>query len=291
MLSANAVNFSVHRKQLLKNASVDIKPGELTVILGPNGAGKSTFMKLLCGDLQPSSGFVTLDDKSTQQWSRRSLAQRRAMMPQSSNVVFAFSALEIVMLGRSPHVAGRENQRDERIAQTAMGCTGVKALAARNYNTLSGGEQQRVQLARALCQIWAEDSDAHQNDSRYLLLDEPVASMDLAHQHETLRIASQFARQNVGVLVILHDINLAAMYADNLAIFEQGEIVSQGPPSEVLDADLIRKVFGIDALFQKHPTLGCPLMVSMPKSVVNLHADPQTQDQQQLDITPAGVPS
>jgi iron complex transport system ATP-binding protein len=150
MLSANAVSFKVSQKQLLKNATLDIKPGELTVILGPNGAGKSTFMKLLCGDLAPSSGLVALDGKPTQHWSRRRLAQRRAMMPQSSNVVFAFSALEIVMLGRSPHVARRENRRDHLIAETAMGCTGVSALATRNYNTLSGGEQQRVQLARAL---------------------------------------------------------------------------------------------------------------------------------------------
>jgi iron complex transport system ATP-binding protein len=280
MLSANAISFSINRKQLLKNASLDIKPGELTVILGPNGAGKSTFMKLLCGDLQPSSGRIALDDKPTQNWTRRSLAQRRAMMPQSSNVVFAFSALEIVMLGRSPHIARRESQRDQRIAETAMGCTGVSGLAARNYNTLSGGEQQRVQLARALCQIWAEDKDAEQNDSRYLLLDEPVASMDLAHQHETLHIAQQFAQRNVGVLVILHDINLAAMYADKIAIFEHGEIERQGSPNTVLDTELIREVFGIDAFFQKHPTLGCPLMVSMPKPANNFPS--------QLNISPTG---
>lgn len=263
MLSANNLSFQISNKHLLRQASLDIKPGEVSVILGPNGAGKSTFLKLLCGDLLASSGHVVLDEKPTLSWDRRCLAQRRAMMPQSSNVVFPFSAFEIVMIGRSPHVSRNETRRDKSIVEAAMQCTGVSSLAARNYNTLSGGEQQRVQLARALTQIWDDESESG-GDARFLLLDEPVASMDLAHQHETLRIAKQFAARNVGVLVILHDINLAAMYADRIVIFKGGEIVRQGMPNDVLDEELISEVFGIDVLLSKHPTIGCPLMVSLP---------------------------
>lgn len=282
MLSSNTLSFNIRNKKLLQDASLDVVPGEVTVILGPNGAGKSTFMKLLCGDLLPSSGSVTLEGKSTQSWDRLSIAQRRAMMPQSSSVVFPFSAFEIVMMGRSPHISRTECNLDQRIVEDAMYCAGVRGLAVRNYNTLSGGEQQRVQLARALSQIWTNEDEANNDYPRYLLLDEPVASMDLAHQHETLRIAKQFAQNNVGVLIILHDINLAAMYADKIAVFKNGMIVRQGAPKEALDQKLISDVFGIEVLLSEHPTIGCPLMVSLPTPISNsIH---------QTEISHAGAP-
>jgi iron complex transport system ATP-binding protein len=280
LLSAIGLGFQINNKQLLQDASLDIKPGEVTVILGPNGAGKSTFMKLLCGDLSSSTGFITLDGNSAQSIDRRSMAQRRAMMPQSSNVVFPFSVYEIVMMGRSPYVSGSETLHDQQIVKTAMQCTGVSDLVVRNYNTLSGGEQQRVQLARVLTQIWSDGNGVNEA-AGYLLLDEPVASMDLAHQHETLRIAKQFAQRNVGVLIILHDINLAAMYADRIAIFQSGKIVRQGKPTDVFDQELISDVFGIEVLLSEHPTLGCPLMVSLPK--------PISHSTNQIDNYHAGV--
>lgn len=262
MLRADSLYYRIGQKTLLNNASLEIVPGEVTVILGPNGAGKSTFMKLLCGDLRPSSGTVSLDGTPTERLNRQTVAQRRAMMPQSSNVVFPFSAIEIVMIGRSPHVVKAEGNVDRQIAELAMRCTGTSALSERSYNTLSGGEKQRVQLARALAQIWVEPN-AINSEARYLLLDEPVAAMDISHQHETLRIAKQFAQRNVGVLLILHDINLAAMYADKIAMFSHGQIVRHGTPSDVLSQTLISQVFGIDVLLSEHPTLGCPLMVSL----------------------------
>ncbi|MFK7864595.1 MAG: heme ABC transporter ATP-binding protein [Pseudohongiellaceae bacterium] len=265
MLRAHNLNYSISNNTLLSDASLTIRPGELTVILGPNGAGKSTFMNLLCGDLHPSSGGITLDDIPINRIEQKQIAKRRAMMPQSSRVVFPFAALEIVMIGRSPHVAGSESRQDLFIAQSAMACTGVSHLASRNYNTLSGGEQQRVQLARALAQIWDEESKP--SEARYLLLDEPVASMDLSHQHETLRIAKMFAQRNVGVLVILHDINLASMYADRLAIFEGGKIRRQGTPRDVLNEELLTDVFDINVMLSEHPTLDCPLMVTIPSPI------------------------
>lgn len=265
MLSANDLSYSIGKKTLLHAASLDIHPGEVTVILGPNGAGKSTFMKLVCGDLRPSTGHIKLDGKAIEYLESKAVAKRRAMMPQSSNVVFPFSVLEIVMIGRSPHVTVTEDKRDRVIAEEAMSCTGVGHLALRNYNSLSGGEQQRVQLARALAQIWDGENDCR--DSRYLLLDEPVASMDLAHQHETLRIAKMFAQRNVGVLLILHDINLASMYADRIAIFEAGKLQRKGTPHDVLDEKLVKDVFGVEVVLSRHPTLGCPYMVTIPNSI------------------------
>lgn len=269
MFSANELNFSIGKKSLVQDASLNIEAGEVTVILGPNGAGKSTFMKLLAGDLRPDSGLITLDNQSIIELSNKQVAQRRAMMPQSSNVVFPFTALEIAMIGRSPHVSKNETLHDRRIVEEAMICTGVNHLASRNYNTLSGGEQQRVQLARALAQIWVDEADNCANEARYLLLDEPVASMDLAHQHETLRIAKTFSQRNVGVLLILHDINLAAMYADKIAVFKNGKIYRQGEPKAVLDEALIRNVFGVDVFLSEHPTLGCPVMVSLPNPLLH----------------------
>lgn len=266
MLSANGLGFRINNKQLLQDASLDVIPGKVTVILGPNGAGKSTFMKLLCGDLLPTFGSISLDGNCTRSIDRKSMAQRRAMMPQSSNVVFPFSVYEIVMMGRSPYVSRSETLKDQQIVKAAMQSTRVGDLAVRNYNTLSGGEQQRVQLARVLTQIWSDENEVD-DSARYLLLDEPVASMDLAHQHETLRIARQFAQRNVGVLLILHDINLAAMYADRIAIFQNGKIVRQGKPNDAFDQELIKKVFGIEVLLSEHPTLGCPLMVSLPRLI------------------------
>ena len=260
MLEANNISYAIAGNDLITDISMDIKPGEVLAIIGPNGAGKSTFLKLLSGELKPSAGAITLEGKRLEQWSKPAAARKRAVMPQGAHVVFPFTAFEIVLLGRSPHIQGVESRLDQEIVISAMGLTGTSDLAWRYYDTLSGGEKQRVQLARALTQVWNDES----TPTRYLLLDEPVAGMDPAHQHAALKIAREFSRRQVGVLVVLHDINLAAMYADRIAVFHGGHLYQCGKPDRVLTEPLIKEVFGLDVMLQQHPTWGCAVVIASP---------------------------
>ncbi|MCY4263970.1 MAG: heme ABC transporter ATP-binding protein [Gammaproteobacteria bacterium] len=283
MFAASGISYSIDSARLLRDVSLTLSPGEVVAIIGPNGAGKSTFLKVLGGEIQPTDGIVSMEGRNLVSWGRQALARRRSIMPQSSKIAFPFSVFEIVMMGRSPHAVSEESEIDYDIVGAAMARTGVNNLALRNYNTLSGGEQKRVQLARALAQIWTGSKhtlkDSHSD--RYLFLDEPVASMDPSHQHETLRIAREFSQHNVGVLIILHDINLAAMYADRIAVFNQGELVADGEAVAILDEHLMLEVFGIHVLVQRHPTLSCPLIVALPEEIA-VRSDLITARQERL---------
>lgn len=260
MLAAENVSYHIAGNDLVSEISLTVKPGEVLAIIGPNGAGKSTFLKLLSGELEPSSGNIRMEGKPLQQWSKLDCARKRAVMPQSTYIAFPFTAFEVVLLGRSPHIHGIEDDRDQAIVMAAMQLTNVSELASRQYDTLSGGEKQRVQLARVLCQIW----EGEMEQTRYLLLDEPVAGMDPVHQHETLWIAREYSRHQVGVLVILHDMNLAAMYADRIAVFNAGCLYQCERPKQVLTQPIIKEVFGLDVMLQPHPSSDCPVVISSP---------------------------
>ena len=162
-----------------------------------------------------------------------------------------------------------EDERDQTIALAAMQMTEVKELAMRYYDTLSGGEKQRVPVCPVLSQIWDDERIL----TRYLFLDEPVAGMDPAHQHEALKIAREFSRREVGVLVVLHDINLAAMYADRIAVFYGGVLHQYGKPEQVLTEPLIKEVFGLDVMLQQHPTWGCSVVIPSPSTTYSLTGD------------------
>lgn len=260
MLAADRASYSIAGNDLVRDVSLAVHPGEVLALLGPNGAGKTTFLKLLSGELAPSAGVVMLEGKPLAQWTKPECARVRAVMPQGGHVAFPFTAAEIVLLGRSPHVRGAEDQQDWEIALAAMALTDTDKLAPRYYDTLSGGEKQRVQLARVLSQIWDEEP----GQTRYLLLDEPVAGLDPAHQHAALKIARDFSRRQAGVLIILHDINLAAMYADQVAVFHEGELRQCGAPDQVLTGALIKEVFELDAILQRHPTRDCAMVIAAP---------------------------
>lgn len=260
MLAAERASYSIAGNDLVRNVSLAVSPGEVLALLGPNGAGKTTFLRLLSGELAPSAGAVMLEGKPLAQWTKPECARIRAVMPQEGHVAFPFTAAEIALLGRSPHVRGAEGQQDWEIALAAMALTDTDKLASRYYDTLSGGEKQRVQLARVLAQIWDEEPER----TRYLLLDEPVAGLDPAHQHAALKIARAFSRRQAGVLLILHDINLAAMYADRVAVFHGGELRQCGAPDQVLTGALMKEVFEIDAVLQRHPTRDCAMVIAAP---------------------------
>lgn len=258
MLAAYDLTVQAGSATPLSGVSVAVVPGQVLAVVGPNGAGKSTLLRALAGDRVPSSGEVTLDGRPLAQWRAADLARVRAVVLQHSALDFSFTALEVVLLGRAPHAGRVSRARDLAIANAALVAADAAGLRGRAYPTLSGGERQRVQFARALAQIW----DTPARTARYLLLDEPTAALDLAHQHSTLQRARDWARRGAGVFVVLHDLNLAATYADRVLVLSRGRAVALGAPAEVLRAELIEQVFGVAVTVTAHPDADIPLIVA-----------------------------
>ncbi len=254
-LSAQQLSLTVSGTPLLQDIEFDVQPGGITAVLGPNGAGKTTLLRVLAGEVQPDTGGVLLAGKPLKEWTPRQRARCLAVLPQHSLLNFPFTAAEVVMLGRTPHATGLA--RDSEIVARALAAVDGAYLAGRIYTQLSGGEKQRVHLARVLAQI-LEPGTAGE---RYLLLDEPTSSFDLAHQQLTLDVVRKLAAQGVGVLLVLHDLNLAARCADNVVLMQCGRVVTAGTPGEVLRRETIARVFQVDATIGVHPVSGTPLVI------------------------------
>ena len=260
-LTAEGLTVQIGDKSLIQDIALTLTPGEILAVVGPNGAGKSTLLKVLAGEMQPSQGQVCVGNRSIAAWRKRDLARIRAVLPQASMLTFGFLAQEVVLMGRTPHLSGGESREDHAIVADAMHMTRTDHLIDRIYTTLSGGERQRVQLARVLAQIWEGEAP------RYLLLDEPTNNLDLSHQHGTLTIARQFAERGVGVLTVLHDLNLAAQYADRVLVLKDGQALAEGTPLSVLTPDIIQQTFDLPVMVQPHPCYNCPLIIPMPHFV------------------------
>ncbi len=241
LIEARRIHVNVGSKPLLEDISLRVIPGNVLAVVGPNGAGKSTLRKALCGDTQLSGGEVFMNGRALADWSLLERAQVRAVMPQDSTLNFPFTVLEVVLMGRTPHLKGAEGVHDYEIAHAALEAVEAGHMEERLYLTLSGGERQHVQLARVLTQVWEKSAGV----DRYLLLDEPTSNLDLSHQHSTLMVARRFAHEGVGVLVILHDLNLAAQYADRVVMLNKGRMVNYGTPSEVFTHEAIYETFAL----------------------------------------------
>lgn len=253
MLRVEALDCARGGKRVLQGVSFELKPGEVLAVLGTNGAGKSTLLATLTGELMPFSGSITLAGRALGSWPAQERAQSMAVLPQSSSLAFPFNVAEVVALGRLPHATGL--RQDELIIEQAMSATDVVRLRERSYLTLSGGERQRVHLARVLAQIW----DAGERGC--LLLDEPTASLDLAHQQLILQQARKMAERGLTVVVVLHDLNLAARYADRLLLLHQGRVNALGSPWQVLSVERIAEVFEVAVRVDKHPLQDSPLII------------------------------
>lgn len=249
MFSAKNISVRIGAKKILDDVSLEIKAGETVALLGANGAGKSTLLKAMCGDVKLAGGAVGLENRDLHDWDYHELAGRRAVLSQHTELNFPFTATEVALLGRNPHVRGSESKRDLEIVEKALEAVEARHLAGQLFPTLSGGERQRVQLARILAQIWESPAG---DAPRYLLLDEPTASLDLAHQHLTLQIARKLAVENTGVLVVLHDLNLAAHYADRICLMKRGKILHNGKPGEILTAGCVKEIFDFDVEILEH---------------------------------------
>ena len=236
------------RSFMLDGVSMTVARGSLTGLLGPNGCGKTTLLNLLSGVLQPHHGFVSLNGAPLAGRSRRDVARHLAVVPQETHPAFDYAVMEMVLMGRHPHLGPLELEgpRDLALAHEALAATGTEHLAGRAYMTLSGGEKQRVVIASALAQT-----------PDVLLLDEPTASLDLGYQLEVASLLTRLNRDR-GVTMVLatHDLNLAASICDRLVLLRDGRIIAEGPTREVLTASTIQRVYGVDADVSLHPAAG-----------------------------------
>lgn len=260
MLAADELTVRAGAATLLAGVSAAIVPGQVIAVVGPNGAGKSTLLRALAGDITPTSGSIALDGRPLITWREADVARLRAVSLQNGGLDFGFSALEVVLLGRAPHAGRSGRTRNIAIAAAALAACDVAHLRCRSYPTLSGGERQRVQLARALAQVW----DVGPQAARYLLLDEPTSALDLAHQHRALQRVRDWARRGGGVLVVLHDLNLAAAYADRVLVLRAGRCIACGSPAEALTPQVIEAAFDVRVAVIDVPQLDRPLLVPQP---------------------------
>lgn len=232
MLQAHNITVSLTGRQVLHGVSLVARPGDITAIVGPNGSGKTTLLRALTGELAPMSGQVTLDGTALATLGFAALAQRRAVLPQSVRLVFPFTLQEVVAMGLS---AGPSAARPE-VLDMALSAVGLTGRGGQRFHQLSGGEQARGHLARALAQAW---SPVEAGRASWLLLDEPVASLDIGQQLLVMRLAADYARRGGGVIAVMHDLNLTAMYAGQVILMQGGQVLARGTPAQVLtDATL-----------------------------------------------------
>ncbi|MFE7551506.1 heme ABC transporter ATP-binding protein [Streptomyces gardneri] len=251
-LVAEAVGLRVALggRAVLDGVGIGVRAGEVLALVGPNGAGKSTLLAALAADLAPSAGEVRIGGRAAGDWPAGELALRRAVLPQAAALTFPFPVAEVVRMGRAPWAGTEREDEDEAAVAAAMAATEVEAFAGRPFSALSGGERARVALARVLAQR-----------TGLLLLDEPTAALDLRHQELVLRVCRERAAAGDAVVVVLHDLGLAAAHADRVAVLHGGRIEAAGPPSEVLDARVLSRVYRQPVEVFPHPRTGVPLVV------------------------------
>lgn len=257
MLQLDRLSFHAGKLSLLDDVSLEVLPGEIVVIAGSNGAGKSTLLKTASGTLKPSAGTIRVQGRELNGWKPAELARFMAVLPQHTALNLPFSVREVVMMGRYPHFDKRPRRIDEDIADNALRKTGMERFRDRSYLELSGGEQQRVQLARVFAQIWYADD----YDVRYLFMDEPSNSLDIRHQHNMLLMAREFAAEGNCVLAILHDLNLALQYADKILLLKKGTAMAFGTPADILSEKVLSRVFDYPLHILHHAGYDHPIVM------------------------------
>ncbi|WP_216852845.1 heme ABC transporter ATP-binding protein [Phytoactinopolyspora halotolerans] len=236
--------------RVLDDVTVDVRTGEVLALVGPNGAGKSTLLSVLAGDLAPVSGYAELIGRPPRRWSAAEAAMRRAVLLQQVSLSFPFTVAEVVRMGRSPWAGTEREDEDEQAVAEAMATADVAAFAERRFNTLSGGERARVALARVLAQR-----------AQLVLLDEPTAALDLHHQEMVLGVARRRAAAGDAVVVVLHDLNVAAGYADRIVVLSDGSVAAVGSPQQVFTSGLLSEVYMHEVEVLDHPRASTPIIL------------------------------
>jgi ABC-type cobalamin/Fe3+-siderophores transport system ATPase subunit len=263
MLKASGISFAYARRRMaahlvLDDVSIELERGTIVGLLGPNGSGKTTLLRIVAGVLRPDSGAVTIAGRPIGQMTRRELARRIAVVPQETHSAFDFSVIDMVLMGRYPHLGTfeLEGAADQAIARDALAATGTAELEMRPFATLSGGEKQRVVIASALAQA-----------SDVLLLDEPTAALDLGYQFEITALLRRLnADRGTTMIVSTHDLNLAAALCERVVLLKQGRVIAHGGTEETLTAENIRQLYAIDADVQFHPLAGHLTVVPLGRS-------------------------
>jgi len=257
MISLTDISYRTGNRMILKNVSFSVEPGEMLAILGANGAGKSTLLRIARGELKPLKGNITISDRPLSSWAQKDLAQFTAVLQQQTILSLPFTVEEVVMMGRYPHFKSNPSPADHTIVQSALKQAGIRHLAKRSYLQLSGGEQQRVQLARVFAQIWPSGKYA----TRYLLMDEPGNNLDISHQHNALNLARSFASEGNCAIAILHDLNLALQYADKIVLLHQGSVIASGTPATALNEQNISLAYDFPMTIHYHESFEHPLIL------------------------------
>lgn len=249
-VSARGINVTLGGTQILHDVDLTVRAGEVRALIGPNGAGKSTLLGVLTGDHTCDSGSVHIAGRNVRSWRPTEVAMRRAVMTQDVMLSFPFTVREVVAMGRSPWRGTSVEDDDDRIVAESLAATDVTHLAPRQFTTLSGGEKARVALSRVLAQR-----------THLLMLDEPTAALDLRHQELVLELARNHARAGGSVIVVVHDIGLAAAYSDQVTIIDGGQVVGDGTPHEVLTPELLSSVYHYPIDVFEHPEGGAPIIL------------------------------
>ena len=250
VLTAAAVSVQLGGADILRQVSIEVRAGRVLALVGPNGAGKSTLLAVLSGDLTPDTGGVEIDGATPGEWTTRELAFRRGVLMQRVDVTFPFTVTDIVRMGRAPWAATAAEDWDDEVVATAMSEADVLHFAPRVFNSLSGGERARAAMARVLAQ-----------EPVLLLLDEPTAALDIRHQEQVMSLARERAARGDAVVVVMHDLALAAAYADEIAVMSCGQIAAVGLPEQVLTPDLLSQVWEYPIEVLRHPRTGAVVVL------------------------------
>lgn len=237
-LSLDNVGYATAGNRLLKDINLAVDNASITVLIGPNGAGKTTLLRTVSGELVPDTGNILLDSDSIADIELEQRAKRIAFLTQQSVLDFPFKGHEVIQMGRIPHLTGREH--NHKVVQAVTDACQLHDLSERTYTTLSGGEQQRIQIGRILCQVW------DQMDTAWILFDEPTSALDLSHQLVFFKVVKGLVQSGASIILVLHDINLAARFADNIVLMSDGRILASGPPAAVINSDNIQKAFSVE---------------------------------------------
>ena len=249
-LSLKSVSLKLDNRQILKDVSLEINEGDIVSVIGPNGAGKSTLLNVLTGDISPDSGDIIYDNKQLNKISIQERAFTRSVMSQMQTLVFNFNVKDVVEMGWLQRGNSDFSSNFTMAFEAVTSECNVHNLVHRKFNSLSGGEQRRVHFARTLLQLWRPSQS---NDPRYLLLDEPTANLDLSSEMLLMNILKARATSNVGILVILHDLNLASHFADKIAIMKDGEIKAFGKPEEIMTDNFLTSIYEVPIKVKYEP--------------------------------------
>jgi iron complex transport system ATP-binding protein len=257
MISVEQIKYSVGAKNILNNISIQFLPGTCNLIIGPNGSGKSTLIKLLSGELNNYDGRVMYNGADIKTFTKLRLAASRAVLSQQTELSFPMTVEEVVMLGRNPHFEFNPTKKDLEIVKEVINLLDLNSFIYRNYQSLSGGEKQRVHYARVLAQIW----ESPNGEQRYLFLDEPLNNLDIYYQEHFLKMAVSLLNETTTLIGVVHDINIALRYANQLSFLKEGAIIKNGAPAKIVDAILIKEVFNVDTQVMAHPSSGKPIVL------------------------------